>query len=131
MANQAYQDSIRPGFTILELAEDEELAVRLLAGRVAECTYCSRPVPSLSFPSLFQYLGPESKAAANHCSHVKEVSEQLRRQYPDRIWTCGMTPCAHLPINPLTDRPTNLDHEFVPGPGRDTDEHYCGCRGWN
>lgn len=130
--HELYRESKREGVDVIDLAADPELAERLLTGRLAKCTSCKRTAKSITFPSLFNYEGPESREAANHCSHETEPKPEWRYKYPDvKVWRCGYAPCAHLPINPLTDRPTTLDHDFVPSEGAEFDTWYCGCRGWD
>lgn len=48
--------------------------------------------------------------------------------------TCGVCnygPAAHeKPVPKHLEGRTN-DHDFIPSIGRETDEYYCGCCGWD
>ena len=88
-------------------------------GREARCAYCQLVKPSNADLAFFEYRGPGSTYAAEHC-------------------VCGFGPKAHeLREYPDRSRPTSNSREYAScdtfkarGPAL-YDSFYCGCRGWD
>ena len=98
-----------------------------LTGRSAKCM-CGRTVPSTWSLAFFEFQGPGSQWATEHCA------------------VCGYSPQAHDPARPHMARVekggrTRYEnfmernggvHEFTPrGGDAGHDRFYCGCRGWD
>jgi hypothetical protein len=71
--------------------------------RLAHCASCSKEVESNWDLAFFEYRGPASTVAREHCR-------------------CGYYECAH---------PTRDCRQFHPHGPYDYDLFYCGCRGWD
>lgn len=122
-----YQDTIRPGIRAQDLVAD----LSPLIDRWSKCCYCGRLERSRPDLPMFKYQGAGSFETENHCGFTRPATEDEKRRWKRDTIGCGFTPCAHEPINPLTGRPTDRDHAFVPQAAQEFDEHYDGCRGWN
>ena len=90
------------------------MATRKKKVREATCTYGSHGAvaskPTLAF---FKDRRAGSPYALNTCG------------------VCNYGPAAHeKPVPKHLEGRTN-DHDFIPSIGRDTDEYYCGCYGWD
>lgn len=78
-----------------------------LVGRVARCS-CLKTAPSDTSLAFFEYLGPGSRDAVEHCA------------------VCNYHVRAHEPGK------TQAGHGFTPkAEGKPEDRFYCGCRGWD
>src|SRR4051794_14988587 len=95
--------------------------VNQLTGRQAQCANCRRVEPSNLELVFFEYRGPGSSFATQHCA-----AEVTKRFVTGR---CGMRDLAHNVVNPATGRPGITDHPFTPSlTGHEFDGFYCGCR---
>lgn len=97
----------------VDLADDG--AAEILDGRQAHCSYGKHKiVDSTLFLPFFQYRGPDSAWATDHC----KCGFTRRAHEPDRKDVKGAMPgLAQCP-------------GFVARGPSDTDEYYCGCYGW-
>lgn len=97
-----------------------------LEGRIAKCAYSSpgrywygnpedhaKGVPSRIDLAFFEYKGPGSKAAMEHCGE------------------CGYYLVAHSGPQMGKWVKNPKDHEFVPHGPYEFDTYYCGCFGWD
>ena len=89
--------------------------------RLAECTYCRRTNPSK--PTLPFFVRKEAGDEAHMCkvcSYSVRAHQLWDGQRGEGEINFGRWP-AHVPV-----------HDFEPRmEGRERDEFYCGCRGWD
>ena len=85
-----------------------------LEGRFAECAYGGARVPSSYDLAFFEYQGPGSPRATEHCK-------------------CGYYRVAHeYNANRVNKEPIKCRvGGFKPAGPSATDKYYCGCHGWD
>lgn len=80
--------------------------------RMMSCTYGGALMPSSPTAAFFKSRAAGSDWARGTCEE------------------CGYAPQAHESPIPAHLK-GKTDHPFVQHKGRDTDEYYCGCYGWD
>lgn len=93
-----------------------------LSGRMAECTYCGKRVPSSVNLPFFEYKGPGSLCAETKC-HVCGYYTKGIPLKNGKLCYCNTN-------KPIPSVCINKGKKCVYGP-LEYDEYYCGCRGWD
>ena len=153
--------AICAGLTVeAEIPSDADMDA-LCADRIARCGCgLERPSSDRARLAFFEYLGPGSSHAADHCrecGHTRNVhglagyefwrtlstgermlvtvrahsAEEATRDAFDRWGTEGTVPASDLEPKPLKGFEAAQGHEFEPGATRAKDRFYCGHSGWD